>query len=225
MQQTETDLWQELNDAITMPQTSSVSRLCELLDWAITQLPEDQQLRVAGKAIEQLAEIYVLRFNRLIGTWEGSDDLAENTLPVVDLEALQAWMRQSMSVDLDVLVEQPKSKRHREKQRLPPTDSVVAVVEPEVILQMVEQIEADEHSQMIRELAGEEDPAGWSAAIARWLQTHTVEQPVCLVDFYQELSMPLVEVWIGLLLGGFELEQHGQFYELSGIRISFNRIL
>lgn len=92
-------------------------------------------------------------------------------------------------------------------------------METEAILQMVEQIEAEEQSQMIRQLAGEENPTRWSAAITQWLHTHAVEQPVSLVDFYQELKMPLVEVWIGLLLGGFELEQRGGFYELPGIWI------
>lgn len=70
---------------------------------------------------------------------------------------------------------------------------------------------------MVRQLAGEEDPTQWSAAIAQWLKTHAVQKTVRLVDFYQELGMPLVEVWIGLLLGGFELEQHAEFYELAGI--------
>jgi hypothetical protein len=219
IQQTEANLWQELRDGIAMPQATNLKRLCELLDWAIAQLPENQQLEVAGWAIEQMAEIYTLRFNLLMGVWEETDALSEETFPVLDLEALEAWIRQSMSIDLDALVEQPTSNRNRERQPLNPTDSVAAVVEPEAILQMVEQIEAEEHSQMIRQLAGEEDPARWSAAITRWLHTYAVEQPVRLVDFYQELEMPLVEVWIGLLLGGFELEQHGQFYELPGIWI------
>lgn len=219
MHQTKADLWQELKDGIATPQTVNLKRLCELLDWAITQLPEAQQLEVAGRAIEQMAEIYALRFNLLMGVWEEADSIAEEVLPVIDLEVLEAWVRQSMAVDLDALVDQPKSKRNRGTQTLDPTDSAVAVVEPEVMLQMVEQIEAEEQNQMIRQLAGEEDPVKWSAAIAQWLHTHAVGQPVCLVDFYQELEMPLVEVWIGLLLGGFELEQRGGFYELPGIWI------
>lgn len=74
-------------------------------------------------------------------------------------------------------------------------------------------------------MAGEEDPARWSAAIAQWLQTHAIGQPVRLADFYQELGMPFAEVWIGLFLGGFELEQRGQFYELSGIWVCSRRLV
>ena len=57
MQQTETNLWQELNDAIAAPQLANLKRLCELLDWAIAQIPKDQQLGLAGRAIEQIVEV------------------------------------------------------------------------------------------------------------------------------------------------------------------------
>jgi hypothetical protein len=213
MPQTETDLWQELNDAVAAPQLANLKRLCELLDWAIAHLPEAQQLEAAGRAIEQMAEIYALRFNLLIGSWEETDSFLGEALPVLDLETLEAWIRQSMSVDLDVLVEQPKSKRNQSKQTHNPTDSVVAVVEPEAILQMVEQIEQEEQSQMIRRLAGEEDPARWSAAISRWIQHHSPSQPIHLGKLQYSLGMPLVEIWMGLLLSNeFRLEATGDFY-------------
>jgi hypothetical protein len=220
IQQTAANLWQELKDALALPQTANLTRLGELLDWAIAQVPEDQQLEVAGQAIEQMAEIYKLRFDVLMRNWEDTDPFleSEETLPVLDLEALETWIRQSMSVDLDALVEQPTSTRNRQRQTLDPTDSVVALVAPEAILQMVEDIEAEEYSQMIRQLAGEEEPAKWSAAIASWIRTHSNGNPVRLMDLYLELGMPLVEIWIGLLLSGeLELEQRRQFYELSGI--------
>lgn len=215
--QAEIDLWQELRDGISMPQSANLKRLCELLDWAIAQLSENQQLEVAGRAIEQMAEIYALRFNSLMGAWEDANSFPEETLPVLDLEALAVWIRQSMSVDLDALIDQPVTHRNRERQSPESADSIVDIVEPEAILQMLEEIEAEEHNQMIRQLAGEEEPARWSAAIAQWLQSHTTDKSLRLVDFYRELEMPLVEIWLGLLLGSFELEQHGQFYDLNGI--------
>jgi hypothetical protein len=160
-----------------------------------------------------MAEIYALRFNVLIGIWEDADPLVEKALPVLDLEALEAWVRHSMSVDLDALIDQPKSTRNRKKPVSDNTDSVVAVVEPEVILQMVEQIEAEEHSQMIRQLSGEEDPIGWAATIAQWMKANSAQEQVSLTNLFRELPMPWVEIWLGLLLGQFELEQIGEFYE------------
>lgn len=213
IQQATTELWQELNDAVTTPQSANLKRLCELLDWAIAQLPENQQLEVAGRAIEQMTEIYALRFNLLMGVWENADPSLEEALPVLDLEALEAWIRQSMSVDLDVLVDQPKSTRNRKKPISDDADSVVAVVEPEAILQMVEQIEAEEHSQMIQQLAGEEDPIRWASTIAQWIQTNRSHQPISLTNLFRELPMPWVEIWLGLLMGQFELEQIGEFYQ------------
>jgi len=36
----------------------------------------------------------------------------------------------------------------------------------------------------------------------------------------QHLQMPLVEVWIAVLLGGFVLEQRGELYEAGSIWLS-----
>lgn len=213
MQSTEPLLWQELKDALATPQAANLKRLCELLDWVLSQLPQDQHLAAAGSAIEQMAEIYALRFTLLLSVREDADCPSEETLPVIDLEALESWVRQSMSVDLDALVEQPKSKRRHQAQTLNPDDSVVAVVEPEAILQMVEQLEAEAQSQMIRQLAGEEDPARWSAAIVQWMQEAVPNQPIHFSQLPHSLRMPWVEVWMGLLLGsGFSFEQRGNFY-------------
>lgn len=213
MQQMTIDLWQELKHGLAAPQSANLKQLCELLDWVIAQLPENQQLEVAGQAIEQMAEIYALRFRLLIGIWEDAEPPVEEALPVLDLEALEAWIRQSMSVDLDTLIDQPKSTRNRKKPIFDDTDSVVAVVEPEVILQMVEQIEADEQSRMIRQIAGEEDPIRWAATIAQWMKANRSHQPISLTNLFRELPMPWVEIWLGLLLGQFELEQTGEFYQ------------
>ena len=35
-----------------------------------------------------------------------------------------------------------------------------------------------------------------------------------------EKKSTLVKTWLALLLGGFTLEQHGDFYDVSGIRVS-----
>jgi hypothetical protein len=38
-----------------------------------------------------------------------------------------------------------------------------------------------------------------------------------LTQLQQALSMPMVEVWMGLLLGDYQLSQQGDFYETEGI--------
>ncbi|MBC1300109.1 hypothetical protein GNF11_35560, partial [Nostoc sp. UCD122] len=39
-----------------------------------------------------------------------------------------------------------------------------------------------------------------------------VKDEISLVKLQCVLEMPMVEVWLGLLLGGFTLEQRGDFY-------------
>jgi hypothetical protein len=34
-----------------------------------------------------------------------------------------------------------------------------------------------------------------------------------MADLVYELKMPWVEIWLGLLLGEFDLEQTGEFYQ------------
>lgn len=36
-----------------------------------------------------------------------------------------------------------------------------------------------------------------------------------LIREFRNLSMPWVEVWLGVLLSGFELEQRGEFYQAA----------
>ena len=46
-------------------------------------------------------------------------------------------------------------------------------------------------------------------------------KPVSLIELQHELKLPLVEIWLGLLLGNrFELEQQGDFYDLETVWIN-----
>lgn len=118
-----------------------------------------------------------------------------------------------MAVDLDAFVEQSQSKRQRKRQMPHPEDSIVAIVEDETVSQIVGWIEAQQNQvELVQRLAGEEDPTKWSNAIANWMERYEVNQPVRLIDLLRDLPMPWVEIWLGLLLGRFELEQVGEFY-------------
>jgi hypothetical protein len=58
----------------------------------------------------------------------------------------------------------------------------------------------------VRNLASDEDVQKWQSAIANHLIN--VKDEISLVKLQRVLQMPMVEVWLGLLLGGFTLEQH-----------------
>ncbi|MBW4472557.1 MAG: hypothetical protein KME45_19625 [Stenomitos rutilans HA7619-LM2] len=223
MQPLEQDLWQALKDALALPQSADLKRLCHLFDWAIAQLPESQQLDAAGKAIEQISVVYALKADCLLARWEATHEAPESSLPVLNAEALDKWLRQSMSIDLDVFVEQPVSKRSKRNHQPQATDSIAAVVEQVSLLEMLDQMAAEpDPDQMMRQLAGEEDPVKWSMAIRQWLREHAPAESVCLPDLCSGLGMPWVEVVLGLLLGEFILEQRGDFYSTGDVWITLN---
>jgi len=41
-----------------------------------------------------------------------------------------------------------------------------------------------------------------------------------LKDLQKSLKLPIVEIWLGLLLGDFKLEQREDFYDPNGIWVS-----
>jgi len=121
-----------------------------------------------------------------------------------------------MTVDFSDLMEPVPLRKPRtrtEKQ----TGSIVATVEKEVVLAMVEQMEqeAETQKQQVLGVAHSENASGWAEAIARWLAQHSGE--VSWGELEVELGMPWVEIWLGLLLGGFVLEQRGEFYQRETI--------
>ncbi|WP_243713975.1 hypothetical protein [Nostoc sp. 106C] len=94
-------------------------------------------------------------------------------------------------------------------------DSVVAPVEKEKVLEMLEEVRTVED---VHKLAGDEDVQEWENAIAYYLGN--IQDEISLPQLQRALKMPLVEVWLGLLLGGFTLEQRGDFYDSHKIWVN-----
>jgi hypothetical protein len=94
--------------------------------------------------------------------------------------------------------------------------SVVAAVDKAVLLAMVDQLESEaaleeERKQQVLQIAHNEDVSRWIEAIAQWL----IAIPSHCTSFAhlcQSLEMPQIEIWLGILLGEFELEQGEEFY-------------
>ena len=45
------------------------------------------------------------------------------------------------------------------------------------------------------------------------------QQSVSLLELQRSVEMPLVQVWLALLLNGFEIEQRGDFYDTEQVWI------
>ena len=86
-------------------------------------------------------------------------------------------------------------------------------VDKQLVLALVDELTVENAKAKAFSVSHSEDVSAWVAAISAKRKS----APQRLIDLQQQLKMPLIEVWIALLLGGFQLEQRGEFYELEGI--------
>ena len=210
--QLELNLWHDLKTATLAPETADIKVLFQDLERVVAEVPKDQRLLLAGDAIAQIVEIYVLKANLILDSLEVRDTCVG---PVLTEDFLSGLMRQSMTIDLSGLMEdlfekQPKplSQETDEGYHTDSQDKKKAKV-------IADEVGHDAKSLML-ELAGKENVPAWANAISQWLTTHSSTESVSLLHLQQELAMPLVEVWLGMLLGGQDLyqwEQHGDFYD------------
>ena len=191
----ELNLWEELAD---------FQQLLDGVEAIVSHLPELQQLQVAGDALLRIAELCESRVELLMTGWEESD-----RDPIVGQGFFGEMVRQTMAVDLSELMAPAPLRKPRTRTNKP-TGSIVATVEKQAVLAMVEQLvemEAEMQKQAVLGVAHSENVSGWTKAIALWLRQQSSE--VSWRELETGLGMPWVELWLGLLLGGFRVEQRG----------------
>ncbi|QHG20416.1 hypothetical protein [Nostoc sp. ATCC 53789] len=203
-------IWDVLDELSESPPTSSLDAMWDCLDAELEKLPLEAQLLTAALAFSQVADILKSRAEMLL-----QDTRDRNSLlgPVVSTDLFAGLVRTTMHLDLDDLIEPqiPQTFRpHGPHQFSSPTEednSVAAPVEKANVLAMLDEVTTLED---VRNLASDEDVQKWQSAIANHLIN--VKDEISLVKLQRVLQMPVVEVWLGLLLGGFTLEQRGDFY-------------
>ncbi|MBN3924180.1 hypothetical protein [Nostoc sp. NMS4] len=203
-------IWDVLDELSESPATSTLAPMWECLDAELEKLPLEAQLLTAALAFTQIADILKSRAEVLL-----QDTRDRNSLlgPVVSTDLFAGLVRTTMHLDLDDLIEPqtPQTfKPHGPHQFSSPNqegDSVAAPVEKANVLAMLDEVTTLED---VRNLASDEDVEKWQSAIANYLIN--VKDEISLVKLQRVLQMPMVEVWLGLLLGGFTLEQRGDFY-------------
>lgn len=210
-------LWEALHSAQRLPEHVHLDELLGQMEQAIAELPTAEQLQVAGEALLRVTEVYATRAEVLMTAWE---DAYRD--PVVAPGFFADVVRQTMAVDLTELME-PKTPRKSRTKRTPQAEtadgSIAAPVDKTAALALVEQLDAEAateaaQKQQVLAVAHDEDVRRWSQAIDQWLQA-APEQSIAFAQLCNCLAMPWVEVWLGLLLGGFALEQRGEFYGSS----------
>ncbi|MBU7587520.1 MAG: hypothetical protein KAF91_32645 [Nostoc sp. TH1S01] len=212
-------IWEILEEISAAPPTSTLAPVWECLDKELEDLPTEAQLSTAAAAFYQIADILLSRAGLLL---EDVRALNDTEGPVIGTDLFAGLVRTTMQLDLDDLIEEPPAQTfrphgsHSFTHRVSQFDSVAAPVEKENILTMLEiQTVEDVHR-----LAGDEDVQKWTDAIAHYLGQTKSEITLTLLQ--QKLKMPMVEVWLGLLLGGFSLEQRGDFYESENVWVLGN---
>jgi len=220
IQPLEPSLWETLRVARLLPEQANLSELMPRVDAALTQLSEEgaqmtdsARLQVAGELLLQVADLCDVRAEALMTGWEET-----YRDPIVECSFFTDVVRQTMAVDLSDLMEPAPLRKRRTKPSEKLTGTIVAPIQKETLLLWVDQWEAEANEdevsrvQQVLAISHEEDVSGWANAISWWMQA----APNCavpLAELCHCLNMPWVEVWLGVLLGGFELEQRGEFYQ------------
>ena len=129
-------------------------------------LTEKEQLRMAGQALCDLAEVCQRRAELMWGDWV---DQHNTDGPIPDEDFLAGLVQKSMFLDISSLVRQPKSRKVAAVAVEDEGESVAKEVTKEVALLLagVDEIEPKEAMEM---QGYDEDIAAWAKAVRGWLK-------------------------------------------------------
>ena len=218
VKQLELDLWDVLSTARQTPEDANLPMVFKLLDLTLFDLDTRSQLRIAGEAVCQIADLFCDRSSFL---FEELHSRAVNGEPIMADDAFDRYVRQSMVVDFDQFIEPLQSLPRKIPEQTKHGNSMVGAIDKEVLVQALEQeslLSVEEEFERAISTAHAEDVSSWIEAIAHCIANNS--SPIRLMDLQKAVQLPIIETWLGLLLGDFKLEQRGEFYDSSGIWIT-----
>jgi hypothetical protein len=162
----------------------------------------------AGDALVTWGVSFRDRAIQLLDQWQLKSPLtsAELVEPFYDRSLFDDLVLGRMEWDLGDLVETIEAGYPIERQAAP----AIASVSKDAALEL-----ADLRNAL--DTAHDENVSEWGAAIS--VRLDEWEQSVSLLELQRSVELPLVQVWLGLLLNGFEIEQRGEFYETEQVWI------
>lgn len=213
IRQLELNLEVAFDEASEVPEEADVLSLWAQFEDELAGLSQQEHLRVAGDILVKLAGLCEAKSNVL---WEDWQDAHNADGPVMEEGWLQGLTRQTQELDFSELVQRSyATSSNLLNEDKTDEDSIVGDVEKLSVLDMIDALEdADLKSQALA-VSHAESVSDWVKA----LTDKQAESPQRLVDIQQQLQMPLIEVWIAALLGGFSLEQRGSFYQTQEVWI------
>ena len=218
VKQLELDLWDILSTARQTPEDANFLMVFKLLDLTLLDLDTRSQLRIAGEAVCQIADLFCDRSNFL---FEELHSRAVKGEPIMADDAFDRYVRQSMVVDFEQFIEPLPRLPRKNPEQAQNGNSIVGAIDKEVLIQALEQeslLSLEEEFERAISTAHAEDISTWVKAISQCITNNS--HPICLKDLQKTLKLPIVEIWLGLLLGDFKLDQRGSFYDSNEIWIS-----
>jgi hypothetical protein len=218
VKQLELDLWDVISTAKQTPEDANLPMVFQLLDLALVDLDTRSQLQVAGEAVCQIADLFCDRSSFL---FEELHSRTANGEPIMADDTFDRYVRQTMVVDFDQFIEPLPSLTRKIPEQQKNGNSIVGAIDKEVLIQSLEQanlLSFEEEFERVINTAHTENVSAWVEAIAHCITNNS--SPMRLQDLQMALKLPIVEIWLGLLLGDFKLEQRGRFYDSNEIWIS-----
>ena len=206
-----TDVWAIiLQDATIDPEDADLEQLWQTLDAVLIGLDTSSQLEVAANAVAQITRLFQER-SQLV--FEALDAANSHDDPIMAQDAFAQFVRQSIQVDFVEFIALPGSIARKPYERhqsgVDSGNSIAGVVEKDKLLQVLEKQEMDSDAdtvyQQAIQVAYVEDISAWSEAIAYYLHQQTITS-IGLGQLQQALTLPLIEIWLGLLLGGYQMQ-------------------
>ena len=218
VKQLELNLWDVISTARQTPEDANLPMVFELLDLTLVDLDTRSQLRIAGEAVCQIADLFCDRSNFL---FEELHSRAVKGDPIMADHAFDRYVRQSMVVDFEQFIESLPSLPRKIPEQVKSGNSIVSEIDKEVLLQSLEKeslLSFEDEFERAISTAHAENVSAWIEAIAHCIANSSC--PMRLTNLQKALKLPIVETWLGLLLGDFKLEQRGSFYDSNEIWIT-----
>jgi flagellar biosynthesis protein FliR len=227
VKQLEIDLWAVLQQATAVPEEAEFPVIWQALDQVLPGLAIVEQLQMAAMTIAQVADIFQVQAGLI---FEELDATATQEGPRMAADAFDRYVRQYMTIAFEDYIEEPEAlPRMARSVRVDEDEfySVVESVEKEELLEVLHDemvmSEAEAHAAALAVAHGE-DISEWIAAIET--QLAEVGTAIEFQALLRLVNLHFIELWLGLLLGGYELqrvqeefEQDEDFYSEIGILV------
>ena len=228
VKQIELDLWTALRDASADPIAAEFPLIWQALDKFLPSLSITHQLETASHAIAQVTDIFEVQAGLI---FEALEARATLNGPTMAEDAFDRYVRQSMEIDFEPYIEAVPSPERQPRTDRSPEDEfysqVKSIDKTELIAALHEEILLSDAivAESAMSVAHREDISVWIELIRSQLgQMNGATEFQYLLA---HINLEWVELWLGLLLGGYKLsrgierfQKPEDFYSLTNLWIN-----